>query len=75
MFTFGKTFVAVSVFHASQKHEKVPRGLTCGPLYISIACTDKLEVYLHDANLDFVYLYGFLVFCLLLKIMIFIPTI
>ena len=50
MFTFGKTCVAVSVFHA-QSMKKFPIDLLTA------------VVYLHDGNLCFVYSCSFLVFC------------
>ena len=51
MFTFGKTCVAVSVFHA-QSMKKFQQT------YLLTAV-----VYLHDGNLGFVYSCSFLVFC------------
>ena len=63
MFTFGKTCVAVSVFMLLKSMKKFPVDSLAGLLYIPIACTDNLEVHLHNGTLDFVYLCGFLVFC------------
>ena len=60
MFTFGKTCVAVSAFHA-QNIKKFPEDslADCCTFPLRVQLTE-LKVYLHEGNLDFVCSCGFL---------------